>query len=718
VKFLLKSIRAVGATLWRDTGYTKVWTDGDAALRSQLEEYRNQILVLITPTVDDADRRHVRALLNGYEVVMATNDDDARAAVAGLLTDAGADGPIAADTETEVREEHKGPIPVAINLDGTLAKKQPKTGAAGAALDSTRARVRLLQAYAGGNTIVLFDMRTVTWETVAPLFERELVMHNATFDIRMIIASGGPEPQARVYDTMTAMRLLFGFDQDWPVGLGRAAEILLDIVVPEDLGAADWSGIITPDMRDYAAADPLVTFQLRQAQRQELDDTDECSQSITDECLVATARMELAGLPHDADAHNEFIHAVMGRLTAAQDALATATDGDLQGIPTDNMVRAHIAASLSDDAIAAWPLTKKSTPERPVLAVNKVALAQDAAAGVPGIPELLQVRQWAKAASTYGQPLLDQVSHDGRLRARYLVAGARTGRYSCREPNLQTLPKRNKEELIATFRRIVRAPEGHVIVAADYSQIELRIMAEISGDETMLAAFDEGRDVHLDMAMALAGGDWDSLDAAARKRARSLAKASNFGLIYGSGAAAFARSATASGTPLTMEEADDIITTWKETYPDIAIWQDAQTRGSRASGYVQTAAGRRWYFEWRAKDWDDSALDDLEEWQLEDAVRGYERNFALNMPIQGSAAEVMQLAIAHADRALRDHAARIVGCVHDELVLEVADDPMSVLSVEGILKTEMTRAWLDLFPEAPWRGLVDVGWGPTWADAH
>jgi DNA polymerase-1 len=495
--------------------------------------------------------------------------------------------------------------------------------------------------------------------------------------------------------------------------MDEAADLLLELELPKGLGAADWSGELDGDMVRYAAGDPRVTFLLRQEQAARFDATDECSQNISDECLVATANMELAGLPHDADAHRQFIAAVEQELETAVAALADATGGKLIGDPTPTELGAYLEQVLDDEELAAWPRTKKTG----ALATDKVTLSQDFAADIPGIKELLTVRQWTKALSTYGSSLLERAD-DGRIYARFLVAGGRAGRYSCRGPNLQQLPKRGKHELLATFRRVIAAPPGRVIMAADYSQIELRIMAQLAQDETMLGAFATGADVHMAMAQNLAGDAWDALSPEEKSRARGLAKSANFGLIYGSGAAAFARSATANGTPLTEAEAADIIETWRQTYPGIHRWQMEQTYRSRLDGYVQTVGGRRWFWEWRAMHPSDSRLDDLEDYQVPDAIAGYERNYSLNHPVQGSAAEVLAIALAYVDRALVGHDAVVCAVVHDELVLEVADDPVTILTVAGILRVEMTRAWLDFFPDAPWRGLVDVGWGPTWADAH
>jgi DNA polymerase I-like protein with 3'-5' exonuclease and polymerase domains len=675
-------------------------------LTERLENAAATVLAAVTPAVDAEDRAVVDDLLACYQVVPVTSDPAARSAVYQLLADAG-DGPVALDTETMVLPEHRAPVPVSINKDGSIAKRQPKDGAAGAALDPRRARVRLLQAYAGGRSIYVFDMLAVGWDAVAPLLERETAMFNAVFDIKMILASGGPEPAGRVFDTMTAMRLL-GPCESWPISMAEAAALLLETRVPKGLGASDWSGEFTDDQVRYAAVDALITHRLWQAQREEFDATDENSQRITDECLLDVARMELAGMPVDAAKHREFIALWEEELAAAEAALREATGDRLHGADTDAEVRSYLEHVLTDEQLETWPRTGKTG----ALAANQNAFKRHGE-GVRGLTELIAVKRFRKGLSTYGEGLLARVD-DGRVYARFLVAAASTGRFSSREPNLQNIPKRSA--LFAAFRQIFRASPGHKILAADYGQIELREMAEQSGDETMLADFEAGGDPHASMARQL-DPDYDSREPEEQKRARNKAKAANFGLIYGSGPPGFATYAhTAFGIPMTEDEAKDIITVWRETYPGIAAWQQNQKWQTRQAGFVTTLGGRRWFWEWRARDWDDPRLDEVEDFRVDDFITGFSYPYACNHPIQGTCAEVMQLALARLDRRLRPFPARILATVHDEIVLEVREDQVAV--VEPVVVEAMTGAWHDFHPGAPTKGLVDVAAADTWAEAH
>ncbi|WP_254451544.1 DNA polymerase [Ruegeria sp. HKCCA5763] len=143
-------------------------------------------------------------------------------------------------------------------------------------------------------------------------------------------------------------------------------------------------------------------------------------------------------------------------------------------------------------------------------------------------------------------------------------------------------------------------------------------------------------------------------------------------------------------------------------------WQRDQERQTRRGGDVSTIGGRRWLFRWRSRTPDDKGFDELEDWQVDDWLDGYERNFALNHPVQGTAAEIIGVALVYVGEALRHLPACIVATVHDELVIDCAVDPQTVRAVRRILKAKMTRAWLEFLPDAPFRGVVDITTGPCW----
>jgi DNA polymerase I-like protein with 3'-5' exonuclease and polymerase domains len=721
---LLKQATEAGATF--SMLGDDLFVDGlqDQRLSEQLQT--SGIYDLLVPKIDQNQRDQAHRLLNGTPVEYITNNDRAAEMVREQIAVAQESGILALDTETAVKEQYRQPIPIKINKDGSVAKRQPKDGAAGYALSPRHAYVRLVQVFAG-ETIALFDMHHVDSEILRPLVTDVpmLGMFNAVFDVKHLIASCDLEPTVRIWDSQIGMRLVRGYRSQWPIGMDTAADHLLGVDVPKGLGASHWFvKKLSQDQRDYAAIDPLITYDLVQEQREVFDDADNSVQSITDECIVAVARMELAGMHIDVDAHRDFITTWEQELEDAENALRAITGGRLYQDPTPAQIRDYLEDTLTPEQRAIWPTTKKTGE----LQASKNAYRL-AGADVPGVAELEMVSLWRKGLSTYGESLLERVEPNGRLYGRFLLAGARTGRFSSREPNLQNIPKRSKA--FSKFRQVFAAPPGYVMMAADYSQIELRIMAEIAEDQTMLETYDlydqyrhdpvqqKRYDVHRTTAASLSEDDLDTLPAETVDLLRTQAKAANFGLIYGSGARGFMIYAKVQyGLDMTLDEAEDIIYRFRETYLDIAAWQDRQTGRARTQGHVMTVGGRTWHFDWGAHSWDDPKIDELEDWQVDDFVAGFERNFALNLPVQGSAAEVMQLALAHVDKALRPYNARIVATVHDELVLEVKDYPATIRSVRRVLRTKMTRALLELFPDAACMAAVDIGVGPTWAEAH
>jgi DNA polymerase-1 len=167
------------------------------------------------------------------------------------------------------------------------------------------------------------------------------------------------------------------------------------------------------------------------------------------------------------------------------------------------------------------------------------------------------------------------------------------------------------------------------------------------------------------------------------------------------------------GVDVDIEEAARIIDVFKQTYPELAAWQAEQSRASRQEGYAQTIGGRRWWWSWRSHDYDE-VPDDMEDYQVDAYLEGFERNLSLNLPVQGSAAEVMVVALAYIDEALRGTGASLIATVHDEFVLMVPSDRETVRRVRRLIMQKMTRAWLEFNPDAPWRGIVVVTLGKTW----
>jgi len=275
---------------------------------------------------------------------------------------------------------------------------------------------------------------------------------------------------------------------------------------------------------------------------------------------------------------------------------------------------------------------------------------------------------------------------------------AKSGRFSSSKPNLQNIPKSD------AMRSVFVAGPGKTLVVADYSQLELRVMAGIAKDSVMTEAYGKGLDLHAVTGAGMLGIRVEEFDATnpLHKQARQKAKAVNFGVIFGSGPAGlreFARDAY--GLEMTLDEAQAVIDGFLRTYPAVARWQQHQAEKAKRNKAVSTVGGRVYRFSW-------------------ESGGKYARNLALNLPVQGTAAEIALEATVRISYRLQKELpgqAQLVVQVHDEFVVE-ADDREEVVSVVGaVLEQEMTAAFTSLLPEAPTAGLVDAHAGANWATA-
>ncbi len=302
---------------------------------------------------------------------------------------------------------------------------------------------------------------------------------------------------------------------------------------------------------------------------------------------------------------------------------------------------------------------------------------------------ILEYRGLAKLRSTYTEKLPEQVNaRTGRVHTSYHQAVAQTGRLSSTDPNLQNIPVRTPEG--RRIRQAFIAPPGYVLMAADYSQIELRIMAHLSGDEGLLAAFAAGEDVHRATAAEVFGVAPDAVSSDQRRSAKAI----NFGLIYGMSAFGLARQ-----LGIDRGAAQSYVNRYFERYPGVKRYMDDTRERAKRDGYVETVMGRRLY------------LPDIRSRNRQ--LQQYAERSAINAPMQGTAADIIKRAMidVHAWCAAERPPARLIMQVHDELVLEVRAD--AVTHVGDRLRRCMTdAAQLKLSLKA------DIGTGANWDEAH
>ncbi len=302
---------------------------------------------------------------------------------------------------------------------------------------------------------------------------------------------------------------------------------------------------------------------------------------------------------------------------------------------------------------------------------------------------ILEYRSISKLKSTYTDTLPLQINpHTGRVHTSYHQVGAATGRLSSSNPNLQNIPTRTVEG--QRIRQAFIAPSGCVLLDADYSQIELRIMAHLSKDEGLCKAFAEGLDVHSATAAEVFGVERDAVTSLQRRHAKAI----NFGLIYGMSAFGLARQLDVDNN--TAKRYMDL---YFERYPGVARYMERTRSLAREQGYVETIWGRRLY------------LPDIQS-KNKGLQRAAERA-AINAPMQGSAADIIKQAMIRVDAAIaKDHiAARMIMQVHDELVLEVRRDHLEL--AQPALRTAMEGVAQLIVPL-----VVDMGYGDNWGAAH
>ena len=302
---------------------------------------------------------------------------------------------------------------------------------------------------------------------------------------------------------------------------------------------------------------------------------------------------------------------------------------------------------------------------------------------------ILEYRGVAKLKSTYTDKLPEQIDPGtGRIHTSYHQAVAATGRLSSTDPNLQNIPVRTPEG--RRIRQAFVAPPGTRLVAADYSQIELRIMAHLSGDASLLAAFAEDRDIHQATAAEVFGVPLAAVSGDQRRSAKAI----NFGLIYGMSAFGLARQ-----LGIGRGDAQKYVELYFERYPGVKRYMDETRQAAHDNGFVETVFGRRLY------------LPDIQSRNA--AMRQYAERSAINAPMQGTAADIIKRAMIDVHGWLLGSSlrARLIMQVHDELVLEVA--AADVDSVITGLRLRMVRSGELRVPLK-----VDVGVGANWDEAH
>lgn len=492
-------------------------------------------------------------------------------------------------------------------------------------LDPLLDSVRLIQLAAPGTPAYLIDLPRIPEGERSGLAELlagpiPKTLQNAKFDLAMLAQAGLPLG-GPVFDTMLAAQVI-GAGLIREANLPAIVEVYLKRPFSKEQQASDWTApTLSPEQLDYAAQDALILVELRPVLIKRLKAAG----------LVETARLEFSCLP------------AIVQLEAS-------------GLLLDLERWEGMTARLEEDLLEAEKEARTFLPEG--LNLNSPAQLLAALRGLgldladtrgetltglaekhPAAAALLKYREASKLLTSFGRTYPQKVSPlDGRIHASYRQIGAATGRMSCAEPNLQQVPHRPE------IRSCFIAPPGSCWVIADYSQIELRVMAQLSQDKRMLEAYRNGEDLHTLTASLVTGTPLEDVT----KEQRQAAKAVNFGLIYGMGAETLKSSAKNTyGVTLSLKEAKAFKEAFFQAYPGIAAWHN-RMRGERET---RTLAGR-------LRRWPEARPKVTE---------------VFNAPVQGTAADILKLALAGLLPRLEPLGGRIVAVVHDEVIVEVPE---------------------------------------------
>jgi len=545
-------------------------------------------------------------------------------------------------------------------------------------LDPFTSRIRLLQLASADRAYIVdcFAFDALSNARLVALLEADRpvkVLHNAKFDARMLAHHAGIRPRG-LFDTYLASKLLTAGQFNLSHSLKGASERYLDRVVDKTEQRSDWSGELSNSQLEYAAEDASILVPLRAAMVEQIKTAGLVEVAkIEFDCAPAVARMENAGIYIDRERWlalcetNDRAHTVI-RNHLMEDFATAMPQMTLFGEAEINLDSpSQVQAALHNLGI----------PVEGTRAFELQHFARDHAV----VARLLEYRGVTKQMTAYGRTMLDHIHPvTGRVHPSFVQIGAPSGRFACMDPSVQQIP--NAPE----YRDCIRAPEGRKLVVADYSQIELRILADWSQDAALLKAFQSGEDLHKVTASQMFNVPLDEVS----KQQRSAAKALNYGLLYGMGAQGLAGRVESS-----VAEAEQLIRKYFHAYQGVERWlREAGERAVR-DRQTRTRAGRLVRFEFDESD---------------RSQAGGIGRLGKNVPIQGTSADITKRAMAQLDASLADIDAVMVNTIHDELVVECGADVAD--EARDRVERAMTQAGREYIKSIP--VVVDTTVADSW----
>lgn len=577
------------------------------------------------------------------------------------------EGIIAADTETAALPKYKH-----INM---------------AALSPFTSDIRLLQVFTGTGAAVI-DLHKTGKINLKRVFEkRPSVFHNMTFDYKFL-RQHYDVVDPDMHCTCIMARCVFHaiYPDNKSASLKDVAITLFGEEISKKAGASDWSiPELTFEQVRYAALDAVVQMAIYNKLNDYIDKLQ--LRKVYDlyrKAQITICEMELNGLTIDSKKHMEnVVRWRQEQLDALEDVL------EMTGLTnlTDAKLGKWLELQLDASTLAVWPRTetgKLQTDSNTFVDFSHLDI----------VKPFSKYQKLKKLTTAFGTKLLNNINEaTGKIHPTYRVAGAKTGRLSCTEPNIQQMP-RDK-----SIRSIFIPSPGYELVVADYSQVEVRCIAEMSNDPMMLKAYEEGLDMYSYTASYLTGLDYEVINTKNEKGekhpARQQAKALVLGLNYGLGAKKFAHYAKKGyDVQISQDESKDLVDRYRELYSGLREWQMRQVDLCQARKYTAFSVMGK------------------SRKMTEDDFYGA----CMNHPIQGSCAEIMLLALVKVRMYLRGTSGRILASVHDEVIVECL--PSDTEKVKKLLQKAMEEAYIEILPSGrTCRNLVEPSSGPNWAEA-
>ncbi|MCZ8197729.1 MAG: DNA polymerase I [Flavobacterium sp.] len=524
-----------------------------------------------------------------------------------------------------------------------------------------------------------------------PFFENENIEkigQNIKYDLK-ILSNYGVQIKGKLFDTMIAHYLInpdmrHNMDVLSETYLKYSPKSIEDLIGKKGKNQKSMRDVSLEEIKEYAAEDADVTYQLKQNFSPILDkaETKKLFDEIEIPLIPVLAAMELEGINLDVPFLKE-MSVEMAKESSELEQKIYETAGEKFNLASPKQL-----GDVLFDKMKIGGAKQKKTKTGQYATGEEILsyLANDN----PIVKDILDWRQMVKLQSTYIDALPNQVDKKtGRVHTDYMQTVAATGRLSSNNPNLQNIPIRTERGRLIRKAFIAR-DENYTLLSADYSQIELRIIAALSGEENMIKAFQNNEDIHRSTAAKVFNVPLEEVT----KEQRSNAKTVNFGIIYG--VSAFGLS---NQTDLSRKEAAELIDAYYATYPKLKSYMSNQVDFARENGYVQTVLGRRRY------------LKDINSANMM-VKSGAERN-AVNAPIQGSAADIIKIAMINIHRKLTSEnwKSKMLLQVHDELVFDVHNSELE--KIKPMIKHEMENAFKMDVPLD-----VEIGVGENWLEAH